>query len=438
MNSPNGARRWFYVASSTILMICFGTVYSWSYFQTPIMQAYGWNNAQVSLTFSFAIFFIGIAAAVGGILLSKTSPMRMALLGSILFSIGYFIAGYAFSIRSLALLYIGYGVVGGTGLGLGYVTPVTTIAKWFPDKKGLATGIVIMGFGLGALLMSKVIAPLFISWHGGNLVAVFLSFAIFFAIFTIPASLTLRNPAQGWSPGNEISNRSSPPANGPEASRSRMPAFSLRQASSDIFSIKFLLIWLVFFCNITSGISIIGFQSPMFQDLMHKIDSSLSPQALASMGATLIATTSLFNGFGRLLWGAVSDSAGRIRTYRLMLGSELIIFIALIVIKNPWLFAIFFCWILLCYGGGFGIMPATISELFGPEKMTIIYGVVLTAWSLGGVVGPQITAFIKDKMPSQASMLSFIVGTAFIAMGFCFSLLIPAPGHPKHSASQPR
>ena len=427
--------RWYLVFTATILMICFGTVYAWSYFQGPIMQDFGWNNAQVSLTFSLAIFFIGIAAAIGGVLLPKTGPRKMALTGSILFSIGYLLASIALSIKSLALLYIGYGVIGGSGLGLGYVTPVTTVAKWFPDKKGFATGMVIMGFGFGALFMSKVLAPIFMGLYGGSLVKTFLTFAMLFACITIPASLTMKNPSQIPIPAQKEALHSPGTPKNPAPAPAGDSYISLKQASSDIFSKKFLAVWMVLFCNISAGISIIGFQSPMFQELLHNIDPSLTPQTLASMGASLIAITSLFNGLGRLLWGTISDRAGRIRTYRFMLGSELIIFFLLIFTKNPWLFALFFCWILLCYGGGFGIMPATISELFGPQKMTIMYGVVLTAWSLGGVIGPQITAFIKDKNPSQASMLSFIVGIAFIALGFIFSILTPAPKRQQEKAT---
>jgi len=167
-----GMNRWFMVAMATILMVCLGTVYAWSYFQTPIMESYGWNNSQVSLTFSLAIFFLGLSAAVGGVFLPKLGPRTLALSGSILFSVGYAISGIALSIPSLPLLYLGYGVIGGTGLGLGYVTPVATIVKWFPDKKGLATGIVVMGFGFGALMMSKILAPSLMAWTNGNLVSV--------------------------------------------------------------------------------------------------------------------------------------------------------------------------------------------------------------------------------------------------------------------------
>jgi len=420
--------RWFMAIMAMLLMVCLGTVYAWSYFQTPIMKGFGWNNAQVSLTFSFAIFFLGVAAAVGGVFLPKVGPRVLAVGGSVLFSLGYAIAGFALSLKSLPLLYIGYGVVGGTGLGLAYMTPVATIAKWFPDKKGLATGIVIMGFGLGALVMSKILAPTLLAWTGGNLVTVFLALAALFFVLTVLTSLTLKNPPQGWTPAG----LSSAPAKGKTrkaaqtaASAPKSPAEAYKEASGDIFSKRFLLVWIVFFCNITAGITIVGFQSPMFQDLWGKATPSLAPETLAALGATVLAITSLFNGFGRFFWGAVSDRVGRIRTFRIMLGSELVIFAVLILTGNPWIFAALLCWILLCYGGGFGTMPATISELFGQGKMTVIYGVVLTAWSAGGVIGPQITAFIKDKVPERASTLSFIVGAAFVAVGFAVSMLIP-------------
>lgn len=440
MIATNGKGRWFMATMATLLMVCLGTVYAWSYFQGPIMQSFGWNNAQVSLTFSLAIFFLGLAAAVGGILLPKIGPRRLSVIGSVLFSLGYAIAGLALSLKSLPLLYIGYGVVGGTGLGLGYVTPVATVSKWFPDKKGLATGMVTMGFGLGALVMSKILAPTLLAWTKGNLVTVFFVLAALFLVLTTLTSLTLRNPPTGWTPSAEVKNQPTPsqgPGQSPgPASIPIGPAEAFRQASSDIFSKRFALVWIMFFCNISAGITIIGFQSPMFQDLWRTTNPALSPETLASLGATLIAITSLFNGFGRLFWGVVSDKAGRIRTFRIMLGSELAIFVALILTGNPWIFALLLCWILLCYGGGFGTMPATISELFGQDKMTVMYGAVLTAWAVGGVVGPQITAFINDKAPERASTLSFIVGAVFIAVGFVVSLCIPSAKKAPNAASR--
>ena len=400
-------KRWLIAFMGAILMLCLGTVYAWSYFQTPIMKEYGWNNVEVSLIFSFAIFFLGVSAAIGGVWLPRLGPRKLALTGSLLFSLGYIVAAIALSTKSLPLLYIGYGVIGGSGLGLCYVTPVATVSKWFPDRKGLATGMIIMGFGLGALFMSKILAPALLSLTGNNLVVVFLCLGFLFFILTFVSSLFMRNPPVV------------------SAAASSIASGNVIKAKKMIFSGKFVLIWLMFFCNITAGIAIVGFQSPLFQDVWKKVNPDLSPRTLAGYGATLIALTSLFNGFGRFAWASLSDRIGRMRTFRVLMGSELAVFIALIFMGNPWIVAILLCWILFCYGGGFGTMPSAILEAYGPTLMAAMYGAVLTAWSAAGVAGPQITAFIKDNYPNRASTLSFVVGAVFVAIGFVISLLIP-------------
>lgn len=422
MSERAPAHRWGMVAMAAVLMICLGTVYAWSYFQTPIMKAYGWSTTQVSLIFSITILFLGVTAAIGGMVLPRVGPRRLAVSGSILFSLGYAVAAAALSLKSLILLYIGYGFIGGIGLGLAYVTPVTTIAKWFPDRKGLATGIVIMGFGFGALFMSKVLAPLLLGLTGNNLVTTFLLFAVIFFAITVTSASYLRNPPQGWKPG--VSPAKTDRAGNTALAHIPSPLEAFREAKGDILSARFLLLWLMFFCNISAGITIVGFQSPMFQKLLSQANPALTSAALAAMGATLIAVTSIFNGVGRFFWGAVSDRVGRIATFRIMLGSELVIFVLLIVVHQPIVFAALLCWVLLCYGGGFGIMPSAVAELFNPNKMTVIYGAALTAWAAGGVVGPQRTAFIQDRVPARASTLSFMVGACFVAVGFVLSLVI--------------
>ena len=168
--TPN---RWIVALAGAWLQLFLGTVYAWSYFQNPISEAYGWTNTEVAGAFSLAICFLGLAAAWGGTKLPRYGPRRLAAIGGVLFGAGYLVAAAALRWRSLPLLYLGYGVVGGAGLGLGYVTPVATVAKWFPDKKGLATGLVIMGFGFGALLMSKLVAPALCQWSGNDLAVVF-------------------------------------------------------------------------------------------------------------------------------------------------------------------------------------------------------------------------------------------------------------------------
>jgi len=394
-------------------MLCLGTVYAWSYFQDLLVRQFkadfGWSNTEVAWIFSLAIFFLGATAAWGGPRLAKIGPRRMAMAGGFLFALGYAIGALALSLKSLLLLYLGYGGIGGIGLGLGYVTPVATVARWFPDRKGLATGMVIMGFGLGALFMSKVLAPLFIGLTGGaSLVPVFFLFAAVFLVLAVGSAWFMQNP-----PGQG-------PASGPSVSASR-----------SVFSGRFILMWVVFFCNITAGISIISFQSPLLQSLLKRSDPTLTAAVLAAFGATLIAVSSLFNGAGRFFWGAISDRIGRAQTFRVMLGSGVVVFALLAVIGNPWLFAVLACWVLLCYGGGFGTMPAFIGDVFGSRFMPAVYGAVLTAWSAGGIVGPQIVAILKDKVPDRASTLSFIVSGAFVVVGFVLSFFM---GRTKQSA----
>jgi OFA family oxalate/formate antiporter-like MFS transporter len=409
--------RWLIAIMGTVLMLCLGTVYAWSFFQDLLVRqyhdVYGWSNSQVAWVFSLAIFFLGVTAAWGGIALPKIGARRMAMLGGLLFSAGYVVAGLALRVGSLPLLYLGYGALGGTGLGLGYVTPVATVSKWFPDKKGLATGMVIMGFGLGALLMSKVLAPRLLEWTG-SLVSAFLWLGAVFFVFTVGPAAFMRNPAKGWLPTGFS----------PAAAASAGSGSSTLTARGAVFSGRFAMMWLVFFCNITAGISIIGFQSPLLQSLWKTADPSLSAALVAGFGATLIAVSSLFNGAGRFFWGAVSDRIGRVRTFRIMLGSEIVVFVALVLTGSPWLFGVLVCWVLLCYGGGFGTMPAFVSDTFGQHIMAPVYGVILTAWSAAGIVGPQIVAILKDAVPDKASLLSFIIGACFLAVGFVLSLFI--------------
>jgi MFS transporter, OFA family, oxalate/formate antiporter len=411
--------RWLIAAMGTVLMLCLGTVYAWSVFQKLLLTdqfkaVFGWSNTQVAWIFSLAILFLGLTAAVGGAQLPKRSPRVMAVAGAVLFALGYAIAAFAFSIKSLPLLYIGYGVIGGIGLGLAYVTPVATVAKWFPDKKGLATGMVVMGFGLGALFMSKVLEPVLFSMTGGNLVTMFIVLSAIFLVLGVASALFIVNPPAGWLPAGYT-----PPV---KAAASTAPEVKPGRA---ILSGRFISLWVVFFCNITAGISIISFQSGLFQSLWKAVNPALATAALATLGATLVAISSLFNGAGRFLWGAISDKVGRTQTFRIMLGSEILVFALLVITGNPWLFAVLVCWILLCYGGGFGTMPSFIGDVFGTRLMSAVYGAVLTAWAAAGVVGPQLFAAFQDRLPAaDASKWSFIVAGGFALVGLVLSLFL--------------
>ncbi|CAH2030088.1 L-lactate MFS transporter [Trichlorobacter ammonificans] len=410
--------RWIVAAAGTLLMICLGTVYAWSFFQKPLTDSYGWSNSQVAWAFSLAICCLGLAAAAGGLLLPKLGPTRLAQAGGILFAAGYLVAALALSLRSLPLLYLGYGLLGGTGLGLGYVTPVATVARWFPDRKGFATGLVVMGFGFGALLMSKVIAPFLLQLFPGNLPAAFTAMGGLFLLVTVPAATGIVNPPPGWQPAGMVQ---------PATATAAAAGSGSRSARDCILSGDFALLWLIFFCNIAAGIAIIGFQSPLFQDICSKAGMTADPATLARYGATLIAVSSLFNGVGRFVWGGISDRIGRRATFRLLLGSQLVAFLLLMQTGSPWLFALLVCYILLCYGGGFGTMPSFILDRFGAGLMPAVYGAILTAWSAAGIAGPQLVALLKDTYPAgRAATTSFALGAAFLLAGLLLSLLLPA------------
>ena len=412
-HNPN---RWWIAAAGTLLQLCLGTVYAWSYLKNPLMHTYGWNNTQVTWVFSLAICCLGLSAAWGGMNLVKIGPRRLALAGGILFGSGYLLAALALHLKSLPLLYIGYGVCGGVGLGLGYVTPVATAAKWFPDKKGLITGMVIMGFGFGALIMSKVLLPKLMASSGGNLVTTFIWLGAVFGVITVACGLVLRYPPE------DLQLPGSPGIGSKTQAQAKCENLTISRC---LLSSRFFVIWGVFFCNITAGIAIIGFLSPMMQDLLKRSDPTLTPIHLDAAGATLIAVGSLFNGIGRFFWGGISDRIGRVLTFRILLATQVLAFLALANVPLPWVFAPVVCYVLLCYGGGFGTMPSLVLDVFGARMMPVVYGTVLTAWSAGGIVGPQIVAWLTDHYGAQrAAPLSFLVGSGLLGVGFILALLL--------------
>ena len=391
----------------TVLQVCFGTVYAWSFFQTLLVRQLGWSFTETAWAFSLTILSLGTSAAWAGALLPKVGPRRLAVTGSVMFSVGYVLASLALRWDMLALFYVGYGVIGGAGIGLGYVTPVATVAKWFPDKKGLATGIVVMGFGVGALVLSKGLAPLLVSHLAGDLSHVFLGLGIIFAVVLIPCSLLLSNPPAAVA-----------------AVAAQTPADESDSVAPYLRSSEFALIWIVFFCNIAAGISVISFQSELLQEVWGLADPTVEPATLAEYGATLIAVSSLCNGVGRLFWGLLSDRLGRVRVFRILLASQMVVFGILMTERNPWVFSVLICYVLLCFGGGFATMPSFVLDVFGPQKMSTIYGTILTAWAAAGICGPLYVGYLKDQYPDRAFIYCFLIGILMLGLGYVFSYLL--------------
>ena len=396
----------------TVLQICFGTVYAWSFFQTMLVRQLGWTFTETAIAFSITIFSLGCSAAWAGAALPRLGPRKLAIIGSVMFAGGYLLAGLALHIDSLPLFYLGYGVIGGAGIGLGYVTPVATAAKWYPDRKGLATGIVVMGFGVGAFLLSIVLAPILIVHTEGDLPLVFAGLGILFAAILLPSSYFLRDPP----PGYRIT---------------AAGAATVLQEDEDSGTVKeclqsreFAIMWLVFFFNIAAGISVISFQSSLLQDVWGLADPAIEPEVLAQYGATLIAVSSLCNGAGRLFWGLLSDRIGRVRVFRILLASQMVVFGILMTESNPWVFSALICYVLLCFGGGFATMPSFVLDVFGAKKMSVIYGSILTAWAAAGIFGPVYVGYIKDQYPDRAVIYCFLIGVLILGLGFTFSYLL--------------
>ena len=395
----------------TVLQVCFGTVYAWSFFQTILVHQGGWTHTETAWAFSIAIFTLGVSAAWAGNMLSRLGPRFLAVTGSILFSGGYVISGAALHLDSIPLFYLGYGVIGGAGIGLGYVTPVATVAKWFPDRKGLATGIVVMGFGVGAFLLSKGLAPFLIVRTAGALPLVFVWLGIVFAAILIPCSLAL----------------SDPPASASRAAAAADDSLEYGEpesAGTYLRTTQFIIMWIVFFFNIAAGISVISFQSEILQEIWGLADNSIEPTTLAEYGATLIAASSICNGLGRLFWGLLSDRFGRVTIFRVLLASQMVVFGILMTETNPWIFSALVCYVLLCFGGGFATMPPFVLDVFGTKKMSTIYGAVLTAWAAAGISGPLYVGYLKDVYPDRAVMYCFLIGILMLGAGYLFSYLL--------------
>ena len=398
----------------TLLHLCFGTVYAWSYFQVLLVQYLDWTFTDTALSFGIAIFALGCSAAWAGTVLPRWGPRKLAMAGSIMFVSGFFIASYALVINNLLLFNLGYGVVGGIGLGFGYVTPVATVANWFPDRKGLATGVVVMGFGMGALLLSKLLAPVLFVYTEEDLPNVFLWLGIVFGCILIPASFFVDNPVK------DDTETSAGDAAGTERFEDDERDYVRRCLKTP----EFAIMWTIFFFNIVAGISIISIQSPLLQEVWNLSDPSLDPVTLAEYGATLIAVSSVCNGLGRLFWGLLSDVIGRVMVFRILLASQTVVFGILMTERDPWIFSALVCYVLLCFGGGFATMPSFITDVFGAKKMSAIYGVSLTAWAMAGILGPLFLGYLKDMYPDRVVIYCFLTGVLLLTTGFIFSMLL--------------
>lgn len=374
--------------AGVVLHLMIGGVYAWSVFTKPIAQQTGWREASVSFAFSLAIFCLGMSAAFMGRLVEKFGPTVTGTISAIFYGSGIMLTGVAIHTHQLWLLYLAYGVIGGLGLGSGYVTPVSTIIRWFPDKRGLATGLAIMGFGFAALLTGPIAQQLM---SNVGLSATFYVLGAFYLVVMLIAAQFIKKPRP-----NEL-----PAAIAQKASRVSLTNGQQLTANEAVKTRTFAFLWLMFFINITTGIGLVSAASPMAQEMT---------KMSAATAAVMVGILGLFNGFGRLIWATLSDWIGRPLTYSLIFIVDIIMLIILIFYQVPAIFAIALCLLLSCYGAGFSVIPAYLGDVFGTKELGAIHGYVLTAWAVAGMVGPVLLSVTHQVLHNYyVTLLAFIV-----------------------------
>ena len=400
--SPTIPNRWIIAIAGVVMQIALGAVYAWSVFRIPLVQEFGWTISEVTLAFTIAIFMIGFAAYGGGIWMRRSGPRTVALAAGVLYGSGVFLASFAD--RGLWWLYASYGLLGGIGLGLGYIVPVATLVEWFPDKRGMITGLAVAGFGAGALITAPIATRLI------DTVGVLDTFAVLgivYLVMVLGAALFMQDPPAGYKPAGWA-----PPLT---TQQQHATAYTLKSA---LRSWQWYGLWALLFLNTTAGIAIISQAAPMAQEITN---------VSAALAAATVGLISIANGVGRLFWAWLSDFIGRRNVFLVMFPLQAVVFWLIPSAGSLTAFAALALIILLCYGGGFGTMPAFVADYFGTEHVGTIYGLMLTAWSFAGVLGPTLIASLRENTGSYNQAMYIIAGLMLVSAVIPLMVRPPAP-----------
>jgi MFS transporter, OFA family, oxalate/formate antiporter len=385
--------RWLLAITAIIMQLALGSVYAWSVFLKPVIALYHVSRLQANLTFSIVLLALGITAGFGGYLNNRYGPRVIATLGGILYGLGVILA--TFAAPNIFLLYLTFGIIGGIGVGLGYIVALAMLIKWFPDRRGFITGLAVAGFGGGALITSPIAAALIKSV---GVSSTFLYLGIAYLVVIVIVAQFFRTAPDGYVPAGWT------PSARQQIYRSRRE-YTLAEA---IRLPRWYVLWLILALNVTAGAAVISVASPLAQKFTG-VD--------VVTAALLVSVIGIFNGAGRLFWGWLSDGITRPFTFLSMFIIQAIVFVFLPSITNFALLLVPVAIIALCYGGGFGTMPAFATDFFGPKNAGTIYGAMLTAWSAGGIVGPiLITSFGTTSNPDYATPLYIIAGIMLVSV----------------------
>lgn len=434
--APPGWSRWLVPPAALAVHLSIGQAYAWSVFKPPLESALGLSGTQSALPFQLGIVMLGLSAAFGGTLVERNGPRWAMTVALICFSSGFLLSALGAATEQYWLIVLGYGFVGGIGLGIGYISPVSTLIKWFPDRPGMATGIAIMGFGGGALIASPWSAQMLESFgsDSSGIALAFLVHGLSYAVFMLLGVLLVRVP--GADPGARGGVESAAAAAGAR----QAPAGPQVSANQAIRTPQFWCLWIVLCMNVTAGIGILEKAAPMITDFFANTSTPVSVSAAAGFVALLSAA----NMAGRIGWSSTSDLVGRKNIYRLYLGVGALMYglIALAGDSSKPLFILCALVILSFYGGGFATIPAYLKDLFGTYQVGAIHGRLLTAWSTAGVLGPLIVNWIADRQEeagkdgSSLYTTSLFIMIGLLAVGFAANELV-RPVHPRHHVPVP-
>ncbi|MGY1844991.1 OFA family MFS transporter [Modestobacter sp. SYSU DS0875] len=441
-----GFNRWLIPPAALAVHLCIGQAYATSVYKAALVSHFDSTLTAIGIIFSIAIVMLGLSAAVFGTWVDRNGPRAAMFTAACFWSVGFLVGALGIATEQLWLVYLGYGVIGGIGLGIGYISPVSTLIKWFPDRPGLATGMAIMGFGGGALIASPLSRQL-MNWYdptydgtagttpsGASVAGLFVTLGLVYLVFMMFGAFIVRVPADDWRPA------------GFDPSTVKQRALVTTESVSAGNAIKtpqFWLLWTVLFCNVTAGIGILEQAAPMIQDFFR--EGEISAVAAAAAGG-FVGLLSLFNMAGRFVWSSTSDYIGRKGIYMVYLGVGLVLYVLLATVGSSavWLFVALAAIIISFYGGGFATVPAYLRDLFGTYQVGAIHGRLLTAWAAAGIAGPLIVNGVLDMQgtPGQLNAGDYrpalFIMVGLLAIGFVANLLVKpvaAKWHEPHATT---
>ncbi|MEU4400129.1 OFA family MFS transporter [Micromonospora orduensis] len=445
--APPGYSRWLIPPAALAIHLCIGQVYATSVYKNSLIAHFDTSQTAIGVIFSIAIVMLGLSAAVAGTWVEANGPRKAMFVSACFWAAGFLVGSLGIATKQLWLLYLGYGLLGGIGLGIGYISPVSTLIKWFPDRPGLATGLAIMGFGGGAMVASPLSRQLLSFYDpaydpanagstasGSALVWLFVTLGLGYFVIMMFGVANVRVPADSWRPeGFDPASVAAKP----------LVTTANVSAANAVKTRSFWLLWVVLFCNVTAGIGILEQASPMIQDFFR--DNGTSAVSVAAAGG-FVGLLSLFNMAGRFVWSSTSDVIGRKPIYLVYLGVGMVLYalLALVGQTATALFVLLACVILSFYGGGFATVPAYLRDLFGTYQVGAIHGRLLTAWSAAGIAGPLIVNGFLDAQGQPGTLTAAAYRPALftmvgvLAVGFVANLLVrPVPQRYHEPSEQP-